>query len=141
MSARDSYNKTRDKIAALLDEARVEAKKLFTEESKQLFEEHPKLIGFRYSQYTPYFNDGDECTFSANTEYPELSFIDSDGKETEYEEAPYNCDKASPAGIMDSAVTSFLQSFNEDDLKEMFGDHCQVTVTRNGTEVEQYDHD
>ena len=48
------------------------AKGLFTEMSTELFNENPTLMGFGWTQYTPYFNDGDVCTFRCNSDYPTL---------------------------------------------------------------------
>jgi len=50
------------------------AKGLFTEMSTELFNENPTLMGFGWTQYTPYFNDGDVCTFRCNSDYPRCSY-------------------------------------------------------------------
>jgi hypothetical protein len=52
---------------------------LFQQEVEELFREHPDLESFTWSQYTPYFNDGDECVFSVNRES-----IGINGEEMEY---------------------------------------------------------
>ena len=44
------------------------AEKCFYEGVKLIFENHPKLERFSWNQYTPHWNDGDECTFGANTD-------------------------------------------------------------------------
>lgn len=41
---------------------------IFGAYSKELFEKFPTLEYFRWTQYTPYFNDGDECIFRVNNE-------------------------------------------------------------------------
>lgn len=38
--------------------------------AKAFFERNPSVHGFRWTQYTPYWMDGEECEFSVNT--PEL---------------------------------------------------------------------
>lgn len=35
-------------------------------------------------------------------------------------------------------VCEFLRGFETDDFEEMFGDHVQITVTRDGVEIEEY---
>lgn len=60
--------------------------KFFAEQSKMLFEQFPDLKSFSWTQYTPYFNDGDECTFGANTKYPSIKLSDSEDKDQEDEE-------------------------------------------------------
>ena len=93
-------------------------KELFQEASKCLFDSFPELESFRWTQYTPYFNDGDECVFRAHTGYPYLN-----GSEDEY---GWGKNKT-PMG---EAVREFLASFPAETLKEMFGDHCEITVAR-----------
>lgn len=41
-----------------------QGEKLFKEAVRELFKEHPKLQSFSWDEYTPHFNDGDECVFS-----------------------------------------------------------------------------
>lgn len=43
--------------------------KEFSPMFKPLFEKNTKVKSIGWAQYTPYFNDGEECTFSANTDY------------------------------------------------------------------------
>lgn len=45
-----------------------ESKKLFKKRIKKLFSDYTELNSFSWVQYTPYFNDGDECIFSVYTE-------------------------------------------------------------------------
>src|SRR5688572_30748584 len=40
---------------------------------RDMFEKHPDLISLRWTQYTPYFNDGDACTFSVHD--PEAGWV------------------------------------------------------------------
>lgn len=39
------------------------------------------------------------------------------------------------------AVLAFRNIFDEDDLEDLFGDHCVVFVTRNGVQTDDHDHD
>jgi hypothetical protein len=54
-----------EKRKALLAELKNE----FAPMVAPLFEKHPKIESFSWTQYTPYFNDGDECVFSTNFDY------------------------------------------------------------------------
>ena len=38
-------------------------------------------------------------------------------------------------------ISSLLDNIDEDTLERMFGDHAKVVVTKDGIEVEHYDHD
>jgi hypothetical protein len=46
-----------------------ENQKLFNQAVKLIFKTHPELESFSWSQYTPHWNDGDECTFSTHFDY------------------------------------------------------------------------
>lgn len=46
-----------------------ENEKFFKQGVKALFAAHPDLESFSWSQYTPGWNDGDECVFSAHFEH------------------------------------------------------------------------
>ncbi|MCW7941615.1 hypothetical protein AAW14_06085 [Streptomyces hygroscopicus] len=129
----------------------------------------PTIVEFGWRQYTPYFNDGDPCEFSAyglwvrtdadkdvddqyelevyshpslgkvsgswvaNPENPGGSKVWQDSPYEGPDEARYRRCKALSAAVEGGAF--------EHVLLEAFGDHAQVTVRRDGIEVEFYQHD
>lgn len=122
----------------------------------EFFEKHPHVKAIRWAQYTPYFNDGEPCEFSSNhSSYPEARVVegeadDEDGAcedDDDFEEAylPYNYEKLSKEEKAEHAwkkeLVSVLDQFTDSDMQAMFGDHAQVTITRDGIEVEEYNHD
>lgn len=134
------------------------SKAMFTAVAKKVFDKHPILESFSWTQYTPYFNDGDECVFSANIDY--LSINDEEfgsGKmeeiNTEYGEydpatRSYPNKKETPNPdfnknllLAGEDAKEFLSNIDDSVLRDMFGDHVEVKVTRDGTEVEEYEHD
>lgn len=121
----------KDRMAQLQTEYFAAAKTEFATASRGLFDANPKLESFSWTQYSPYFNDGDECTFSAHIDYPEVNGIEEYGD-------GYDEDAA-------EKVKEFLGAFEESVLEEMFGNHKKVTVTRGEdgpvVETEEYDHD
>ena len=95
---------------------------------------------FAWSQYTPWWNDGDECLFGANIGDPEINGMEV--SETVWDRTlqkpvPTN-DPLLPAH---RAVRAFLERFSGSDYEEMFGDHVMVTVTPEGATTEEYEHD
>lgn len=134
------------------------AQAAFNEEAKALFETYPDLKSFGWKQYTPYFNDGDTCEFSAHTDEPSIngfdSYGDGDGDEGainlhelardeiydngKFVPNPKRCAKAAKTV---KAVQKFLKQFDEEVLEAMFGDHVEVKITRKGAEVEEYEHE
>lgn len=131
----------------------------FTKAINQIFVEYPQLETIAWTQYSPYFNDGDECTFSvhactfSNAHADEFNlwgeFNDKeDAKEKQYwaigDEWYDDEDANAPDGLRDvhTQFDSILQSAEfEDILHEMFGNHVKVICTKTGIDTEEYDHD
>lgn len=123
-----------------------------------LLGKHPEVASVRWTQYTPYFNDGDSCEFSVHD--PEVRFASeatheegSVGEDDEDEEdyidswsLGYYAERrgvAEPKALMESLRSlGNLFSESEDAMRATFGDHVQVTIGRDGkAEVEEYGHD
>jgi len=135
------FEQKKQEIKEFKKQMEKEGKQFFLQISKELFEENPTLIKFGCRQYTPYFNDGDPCVFRCVTDYPNL-LIEGEAEEEFDEERWFDDEgKKTPAAKIYKKVTKFLTAFDDDDLEMMFGDHCSVVVTRDGVEVEEYDHD
>ena len=127
----------------------------------------PTIVEFGWAQYTPYFNDGDPCTFGVGGEIWVRTVTDEDVEDTyelevrrygghpslgrkdrtwnreanSYEEGPYE----GP----DEARYERCQALNAaieggeflDVLLEAFGDHAEITVQKAGLQVGSYSHD
>jgi hypothetical protein len=154
MSAAEKFKAAKEIVNKARAEANQIVKEAFSEMAKSVFESNPDLKGFRWTQYTPYFNDGDTCTFSTNSDYPDLlhpkdeahSYEDEDDDaEIGWIRDLYWYDEhknlKSPLRKAYKDVQSFLGEFDDDDFLEMFGDHVRVTVTPEGVDVDEYDHD
>ena len=68
MSTTEKMKELLDRKAALNKEISAISETVFTESSQELFDKHPLLESFSWTQYTPYFNDGDTCSFGVNEE-------------------------------------------------------------------------
>lgn len=132
------YAALKKKMSDLRKEMETAAKDFFKTASKTLFDENPKLESFGWSQYTPYFNDGDTCEFSANTDYEAVSV---NGMSQWGEEWPEDEKEAKEIEKLSKVVSKFLNQFEDDDFEKMFGDHVEVTVTRKGVKTEGHDHE
>ena len=138
----------RDRIRQLREEAARIARETFALEAQALFEQNPQLRAFGWQQYTPYFNDGDTCEFGANVDYPFVTLlIDDEGKEERFTDtlwgkrAAAEPDLAARVESAQRTVKDFLRAFDEEDYLSMFGDHVQVTITREGATAEHYEHE
>lgn len=110
---------------------------------KLIFKEYQDIERIIWVQYTPYFNDGDPCVFKYRSldaypfgfsETPEAQEEGLDG--TKWYGDYFPTDKYPLLKQMDDV---FRES--EDLLLFMFGDHVEVTVTRDGLTVDWYEHD
>jgi hypothetical protein len=132
------FQNTKELIKGFQARMEKEGEDLFLSMSKTVFDKNPDLEKFGWAQYTPYFNDGDECVFSAHS--PKILLKGQD--EDMYDEQEYfSRDEISPEAIVWNNVSKFLSQFDDNDLKMFFGDHVQVVVTRDGVEVDEYEHD
>lgn len=148
-SAIESMKAMRAKVAAV-------GKAAVTKAISALLAKHPEVDSVRWTQYTPYFNDGDACEFGVND--PKVRLVDADARSTEDSEECEDGEyldawdlgyyaeqhgEAKPEALMTSLRSlNSLFSESEDAMKATFGDHAQVTVGRDGqAEVEEYDHE
>lgn len=173
-------------LSNMLDEY-IAAEKKFQENAQEamkaafqeVFDFHPEITAFRWTQYTPYFNDGEECTFRIAdvfvTNFPlddeELwegagaYEYDSDREDVytwgeddrdlpffftnQISGTHYRKDVRIGPAVFDgkdiSKLENLINALNSDAmehvLKGTFGNHVQITATRNGFDIEEYDHD
>ena len=149
-----------EEIKKLKEEMLEASNKIFTDLTKTIFEENPKVKSFGWNQYTPYFNDGETCTFSANTDYIYVNGVSvdesdwiSETKITNYgtwnrEKREYEGRKEVPNLNYDpelvkssDEIREFLRNFDEDFFMSQFGDHAEITVTVDGVNVDEYEHE
>lgn len=141
----------------------------FADISKALFEQFPGLLAFEWTQYTPFFNDGDECNFGVNSEgnifiqlsdgtthpesleefnsgYDEYSYYDwRDEYVSGKEPLPdYYSNLKNDLWVFEASklTSKLVNDIDPDTLRTLFGDHVRITVLRDGTvDVEDYEHE
>lgn len=115
----------------------------------------PNVHSVKWTQYTPYFNDGEPCIFRVNEVGVRLDPAPVDAEEDydeyldSYEMVKYpNGYRGEPVPIPGcESVWPVVTELNEalphleDFLEESFGDHATVVATQAGFEVEFYEHD
>ena len=167
-------SKLQEKFDKLLDEQeelrrkfQATAQELFKETTKEFFDSNPAITAVVWTQYTPYFNDGDTCEFGVNsptfTNAPDpenVNWGSYDGDEEgvfAVENISYvmNSDRdyykneqeaIKKAGVIDVDSCEAFQrmicsSAMEDVMEAMFGNHVKVIATRDGFDIQDYDHD
>jgi len=132
-----------EKIEKMEKELEEESKRAFKEVSADLFKNNPLLKSFSWRQYTPYFNDGDPCIFGASVDGDAIVINDIEG----YDVYDYKNGKRVPVKEHEDIfplyeeISEFLSEFKQEVLQRIFGDHISVTVTKDGVEIEEYEHD
>jgi hypothetical protein len=145
---------------------------------KELINKSDLIDAVRWTQYTPYFNDGDTCEFGVNdiefrfneeihNPSDKLNKSSKGKKDDDDEDEDDYGDDENFVGTY--SLDSFLDERKDvlnfkdidqarklcadieyvhstltqmgDALKDMFGDHVQITVTRKGVETEEYEHE
>lgn len=133
-----------EKLAAkrkAAEEAASLAKAHLSEQLGKVFVQYPDLLAVRWNQYTPHFNDGDKCVFSVWDAYIKLATTKED--EGDYEDGFVDGWRdEDPLTAPTKAVRAAIASLDEEDMQHVFGDHVQVTASRDGTfAVDEYEHD
>lgn len=149
-----------EEIAKTKLELQKESELVFDDFCKQVWEKYPLLESFGWTQYTPYFNDGDTCTFNVNTDYLKINgdyaedsnwFSEKNvtvngtwNRETRTYEGRVledNPDYNQKLVEACNSISNFLTIFDNDFFYRRFGDHCEINITKNGFEVEDYEHE
>jgi hypothetical protein len=167
MSIQAEFDKLLEERAELNKKFQIKAQELFKETTKEFFDKNPGITAVIWTQYTPFFNDGDTCEFSVG----EPSFTNAEGDDLddctsygEYEgdnesvwcegdwiltgDSDYTKERRKNmdmSGVDIASVSKFsglIQSGDMEDVMEaMFGDHVRVIATRDGFDVNDHDHD
>jgi hypothetical protein len=121
-----------------------ESNAIFNTVAKELFETHEQLEEFSWTQYTPYWSDGETCYFNVN----DAMINGEEGiSDWEVKDARKNKESQEKIAVLEnlveitSDVQELLDSIGEECLEEMFGDHAQITVTKDSVVVDSFDHD
>lgn len=116
----------------------------------------PEIAAIEWTQYTPYFNDGDPCVFGMSMD-TWGSFYTTDGWANRDEEDDWPEGDWRPAGgwvdgkrvlpddrtgELTEVISDFCENAQtmEDVFEVAFGDGVKITATRNGFEIEDYSH-
>lgn len=140
---KQSFDDYKVRMAEYRKKMEEEGKAFFSELVKPVFEKYPQLERISWTQYTPYFNDGDPCTFSSGASYPSMKFAGTaaEDDDDEHEESYFKNDDASDEAECYRMAVQVLDSFDDDDYEMLFGDHARVILNPSGIEVEDYEHD
>jgi hypothetical protein len=138
-----------------IDDFNNHAKKEVIQTFEDFLAAFPEIKSVQWSQYTPYFNDGDRCTFNVHDFALEV-FEEKRGDLFESDEmweaaqddfAVYDgheqaFDQDSPRAREILASLDSLHKIVDSGLFEaMWGDHSHVTATRESISRQRYEHE
>lgn len=115
----------------------------------QDFIKENNLEAVAWSQYSPYFNDGDPCTFSINEIYYVKSGIEEHGipyKAWQFEDGNYELvtlyGDSEDKDLVDlcKSITDVI-NLNEDAFEYEYDDGVTVVITKDDVQVEECEHD
>jgi len=120
------------------------SQKVLKEILKEIFEAHPRLNAIYWSQYTPYFNDGEACVFQVHGANIQFGF-DAPSRDDCNSQFPWDstyADGSEDAGnVVHTLISNLFCNVDDEVMLNMFGDHVTVFLTHDGTDVEEYEHD
>jgi hypothetical protein len=145
----------RQKQAELAKEIAEHGKSALLEGFKALFEAHPGLHAVRWKQYTPYFNDGEPCTFDVHDRRFRAEGLDPEGGDyddgfhvrfSDYGMTEEQKIESRSARELLDRIKKSASALQGSELESVylaaFGDHTQITVTRDlSVEVDEYEHE
>lgn len=150
------FDQMNAEMQALRETYQKRGQEIFKLAFKEFFDANPEVHVVGWRQYTPYFNDGDTCEFNCYAEYAFVSNAkdyenirwgeyNGDDENVWVEDADYGDtnEELIPKSVSanSAALRKLLAKIDEDVFLDMFGDHVQVFATREGFDVQDYDHD
>lgn len=153
MSVIEQINQQLNKFKEKREILKKELQKEFPDLLKPLLNQSKRITSIGWKQYTPYFNDGDECVFGVRNDELSINGIDEyddDKKEIIWAQKRIwdgkqytdNKDYDEAEGTIIEQIEAVLKSIPDEFYKDLFGDHVTVTVSKDGSiETEEYKHD
>lgn len=143
------FERTQKRLGKLRQKMTEEMSNAFSEMMAEVFKAHPEVKTIYWQQYIPYFNDGDECTFSMNEIHfspAEAKLIDGphfgDACEDEtlgdFQVSTYYKDERVNEEFRAAmtSVTKFLNGI-EDHLQATYGSNAFIKITADGVFYEE----
>jgi hypothetical protein len=124
----------------LKEEKKILSKKFkdaFPSFFSEIFEEFPRLKAFKFTAFTPYFNDGDTCEYEVN-DVEEFLLVDEKEFRDEYD---FEGQDEKMIDKISSKINKIIRKIDDSFYKDAFGDHTEIIVYSNKVKTEEYEHD
>lgn len=124
----EQFIEFKEQIKSLKEKLTHTGEQFLAKNFKNIFNKYPQLKSVSWTAYTPYFNDGDTCEYRSRHNDPEFEIEGAEYGQPIYSE-------------IRNELNKFLSQFDNDLMYELFGDHVQLVVSKEGISVEDYDHE
>lgn len=141
MKALKELVKARTKYQKKIQDA---GKNAVEEAARSVFDAHKEINRIEWTQYTPYFNDGEPCTFGVHDVYFLGNAEGGDSRWAEEREDKIEVAKGYGENrkVLLKAADDFSQLVSDnEDLMGTLGEGKVVITREGGLELEEYDHD
>ena len=144
----DGLKSLNDKMVAARKQLEADGELNLKAAFREFFEKHPEVKEVVWNQYTPYFNDGETCTFGVNDWALKIDGVKSTDKysdDTDYV-GPYDMREAigltpNTSAVLKQDVSALFDLAGNEVMELVFGDHAKVVASPDGFNVEEYEHD
>jgi len=132
-----------NKVKATFSEKAVS---IIKENIRNIFEK-TQIKAIHWTQFTPYFNDGDECIFGVYrievSTNPSATFDYYEEENSDIYDADY-LDSKVFSDYEIKLISNLVKVLEDKDIVEVlkfsFGDHVAVIATKEGISIQDYDH-
>lgn len=138
-----------EQFAKITQEFRAQMQNLISNVFVEFFKVEPHVQAISWCQYTPYFNDGEECIFGVQDVYFILEGLNVEN----VPDSPYEFEDdeqyvvAEKYGSDEEAYTENMKLLenliiaNSDIMKYAYGDHVMVVITPTETITNEFEHE
>ncbi|MEK6860404.1 MAG: hypothetical protein AABY07_00395 [Nanoarchaeota archaeon] len=121
-------------ISKKMEELKQLVQEDFNRGVQLIFETYPEVEEINWRQYTDYYNDGDTSEFSIKSVYVN-GFDDYGDMDWDREDDEKECTLSKD---LIKQIIDFVYGIPSDLMKDIFGDHTSISITREGITVEDY---
>lgn len=146
----EEYLKKKEELAQAV---KKNGKQIVKDFVSSFFQANPTITAIRWYQYTPYFNDGEACTFSVNDPYVAVKPVEELDFDGYPDDAEGWISHYSSKNVLSKAEQKSFDDFGkaicgklEDLMLMAFGDHVSVAVMKDEKgkitfRIDEYQHD
>lgn len=147
--ASQKIDELRKELDEKMRQLREQFRQDFSKIAAEFFAAVPRIKSLTWTQYTPYFMDGDPCEFGVNDiffatdENTDFEYYrEFDEKDGNFSVMSYGLKKLVTKEELELCEKmSQIIHTNSELMEDLFGDHVIIVLGADGTKTQAYDHD